>query len=227
MSPDRIDYEKLLVALVGMDHHVRRLEIHGCLESTNAHILRLSAAAAHGRAVISHEQSAGHGRHGRSWHSPPGGIYLSLGWRLSRPTVRPVLLTWATAAIVMNMLHKQGLNNTKVEWPNDIYCSGGKLGGVLVEIKTTEATSSLAVIGIGINTQPLDGGRIGAQPVTDLKSLGLAVPRHQLISSLLSMLSSALHGWQQQSTKAIVKKYQTPDCFWQEQSTENCSAPSG
>ena len=55
------------------------------LDSTNAEIQRLAEEGApNDTVVLADAQSAGRGRRGRSWHSPPGkGIYFTWYWALA------------------------------------------------------------------------------------------------------------------------------------------------
>jgi len=107
-------------------------------------------------AVVAREQQAGRGARGRSWASPPGGLWLTLV--LAAPAAR--LLPWlglgAGAAGALAIREACGVA-AGVKWPNDILAGGGKLGGVLVE-----TAAGRAVVGIGLNannTAPLPEAR--------------------------------------------------------------------
>ncbi len=73
--------------LAELDHdtqrRIPRLEIHDDIDSTNRHLMREGhAGAAAGTLCLAERQSAGRGRHGRTWVSPFGAnLYLSLLWR--------------------------------------------------------------------------------------------------------------------------------------------------
>jgi len=102
--------------------------------------------------VIAECQTAGRGRLGRTWHSPPGlGLYVSVLLRPRRPATE--IPRWALAASVAACLslREAGAAGASVEWPNDIVCGDRKIGGTLVEARGSGAVSSEIVIGTGIN----------------------------------------------------------------------------
>ncbi|MDQ7848918.1 MAG: biotin--[acetyl-CoA-carboxylase] ligase [Armatimonadota bacterium] len=115
------------------------------LGSTNDLLRSLAQqGASEGTAVVAREQTAGRGRMGRSWASPPGGLWLSV---LLRPP-RPADLRLALAAAVGAAEGVRGASGAPVglKWPNDLVLQRRKVGGVLVE-----AIPPWAVVGIGVN----------------------------------------------------------------------------
>jgi BirA family biotin operon repressor/biotin-[acetyl-CoA-carboxylase] ligase len=102
---------------------------------------RIAATGApHGTLVTAAEQTAGRGRQGRSWISPPGGALLaSLVLRRLDP-----LLSLRAGLAVADVAGPAA----RVKWPNDVLLDGRKLAGVLVEGRPQEGW---AVLGIGVN----------------------------------------------------------------------------
>jgi BirA family biotin operon repressor/biotin-[acetyl-CoA-carboxylase] ligase len=95
----------------------------------------------HGTVVVAEEQTAGIGRHGHSWHSPPsGGLYISIILRLDR--VLPVL-TMALGLAVARAIDAK----CDIRWPNDVMLNGRKLAGVMVQT----AEKGVLIAGIGVN----------------------------------------------------------------------------
>ena len=102
--------------------------------------------------MIANQQSAGRGRRGRHWHSPPGlGLYLSV---LLRPCV-PVdhITRWTLAASVAGCeaCREVARCGTIIEWPNDLVVGGCKVGGVLAELRSAGGRARELVIGVGFN----------------------------------------------------------------------------
>jgi BirA family biotin operon repressor/biotin-[acetyl-CoA-carboxylase] ligase len=98
------------------------------------------AGAPHGTLVTADEQTAGRGRHGRSWVTPPGvAIAASL-----------VLREWDDLLSLRAGLAVADVAgpDAQVKWPNDVWLAGRKVAGVLVE---TRNGSEWAVLGIGVN----------------------------------------------------------------------------
>ena len=112
-------------------------------DSTNERAKALAAGAPHGLLVTAGEQTAGHGRQGRSWSAPAGeGLLMSLvlhDW--------PELLPLAAAVAVAQTVG----DTAAIKWPNDVLAGDGsraKVAGILVEGRPQEGW---AVLGIGVN----------------------------------------------------------------------------
>jgi len=105
-----------------------------------------------GLAVMALEQTAGRGRSGRLWISPPGkNLALSL---LLRPKIDPsdaALLGMAASIGIADMLENFGILECNLKWPNDVLVSGLKIAGILPEAAMTSAAVEYVILGIGIN----------------------------------------------------------------------------
>lgn len=127
------------------------------------------------RAVGADAQTAGRGRRGRTWASPPGsGLYLS--W-IARPTFSARLgavLPLMGAVAVAEVCEDLGLRPT-VKWPNDLLVEGRKLAGVLCEARGT-ATHWHAVVGIGLNLRTPAEGWPADVPAVALDAAGARGP---------------------------------------------------
>lgn len=157
----------------------------GTLDSTNAELLRRGAAQPDFALLVADAQSAGRGRRGRTWHSPPqANLYCSLYLQLPRGTRQAAGLSLLVGVAAAEALHALGAEAVQLKWPNDLLAQGRKLGGVLVELG-----GAGAVIGIGINLRmPADAATEVEQPWTDLAALGVDVPREQVAARLVEAL---------------------------------------
>ena len=103
-----------------------------------------------GTVVIAEEQTAGRGRYGRYWHSPPDGIYLSiLFYREIEPQKQGLLSLMAgvvSCKVIMRYIKKTG-KNVNIKWPNDILVEDKKICGTLIE-----KLGNYYSVGIGINS---------------------------------------------------------------------------
>lgn len=135
------------------------VHLYGSTDSTNQRAKELADAGARaGTVVVAREQTAGRGRAGRSWHSPPDdGVYLTVVFRPDR-IENPVLLQLLAGLGVAAALDAdfEGLDPA-VKWPNDLVAEGRKFGGVLSEAAWEEDTPRFLVVGAGINVRPPDG----------------------------------------------------------------------
>ena len=122
--------------------------------STNDDLKKLARQGApHGTVLVADRQSGGHGRMGRSFHSPGGvGIYFSI---LLRPQCAPgelMHLTCATAVAMCEAIGQAAGFRPGIKWTNDLVHGRHKLGGILTELGfTAKGTVDYAIIGIGIN----------------------------------------------------------------------------
>jgi BirA family biotin operon repressor/biotin-[acetyl-CoA-carboxylase] ligase len=142
--------------------------------------------APEGCVVAAHAQSAGRGRHGRSWVSPPGaGLYVSVVLRPPRDAVRALTIA-AGVGVAEGIDAATGLD-VGLKWPNDVYAGDRKLAGVLAE-----AADGLAhvILGIGINVMPAAYPPDVAARATSLEGeLGRAVDRGLLLAECLAALA--------------------------------------
>jgi BirA family transcriptional regulator, biotin operon repressor / biotin---[acetyl-CoA-carboxylase] ligase len=123
------------------------------IDSTNSRALLLAqTGASDGLMVLAKSQTAGRGRFGRTWISPPeSGLYLSF---LLRPKAK--MATWTIFTIATGLAAAkaiQVLTGTKIglKWVNDLVFAGQKLGGILTEVENKSQDQTGLVIGIGIN----------------------------------------------------------------------------
>ncbi len=115
--------------------------------------------AAEGTTVIASAQTAGRGRLGRTWFSPPGaGLYVSVVFR--NPRAVPLLSLAGGVAVADGVRAATGLP-VRVKWPNDVVVESGrgavrwlKLAGVLAEASSGVDGLQHVVLGFGVNLRP-------------------------------------------------------------------------
>lgn len=100
--------------------------------------------------AIASQQTAGRGQWGRTWFSPPGGLYLSIGLKLQIAAKDAPHLTLFTAWGIANGLRSHQLP-VKLKWPNDLILEGRKLGGIKSETRIQQGMITQGIIGVGIN----------------------------------------------------------------------------
>jgi len=133
-----------------------KIHIHASLESTNKTAKEMAIAGAeHGTIIIADYQTAGKGRYGRTFHSPPGcGIYMSLILHPAQLCLNtPTLATHFAAVSVCEAIEAISDKQPKIKWVNDIFLEGRKICGILTEAVTDFESGVMQwiVIGIGIN----------------------------------------------------------------------------
>lgn len=131
----------------------RKLYHYEETDSTNTQAKRLGEEGApHGTLVVAGRQSAGKGRRGKMWMSPPGSsIYMSI---LLRPQLSPdkaPMLTLVMAYAAALAIQDQENIRVKIKWPNDLVLNKKKICGILTEMSAEVDYINYVVIGIGIN----------------------------------------------------------------------------
>lgn len=113
--------------------------------------------APHGALFVADEQTAGRGRRGRSWQSPPGAnIYFTI---LLRPDFAPdqaSMLTLVMAHSVACAIHRLTGLEPSIKWPNDVLLEGKKVCGILTEMSVEREYIHYVVCGVGINVVSQD-----------------------------------------------------------------------
>src|SRR5262249_34644618 len=148
----------------GLWREVRVVEETG---STNADLLaEAQAGAREGLVLVAEAQTAGRGRMGRRWISPPRrSLPFSV---LLRPAVPAGLLGWLpllAGVAVASALERTAGVDARLKWPNDVLADGAKLAGILAE-----RWGSAIVVGTGINVLQ----QRGELPVPTATSLVMA-----------------------------------------------------
>ena len=144
-------------AVPGLDIQVRDV-----VTSTNDALRQLAEAGApEGTVLAAGEQTAGKGRRGYSFYSPPGsGLYLSLLLRPKLEAKDALSLTTCAAASVALAIEDCAGIDAEIKWVNDVFCRGKKVCGILTEAALDLESGGLqyAIVGIGVNLFPPEGG---------------------------------------------------------------------
>ena len=172
-----------------------------CVESTGSTNSDVAAMLASGKvqgdfALVANTQSAGRGRiPGRRWESLPGNIFLSCGFSpRGIPPARLANLTLWLGVSVATMLREKFAVPVLVKWPNDIWCNGRKMAGMLTEAHVGSGGVRGIIFGIGLNVN-LDAE---ALPQTaELRATSLKAERgevldiHRVCAELLFAIENA------------------------------------
>jgi BirA family transcriptional regulator, biotin operon repressor / biotin---[acetyl-CoA-carboxylase] ligase len=177
----------------------RHVVFFNTIGSTNDVAMKLAADAEEGTVVVANEQTAGRGRYGRTWFSPPAtGLYVSI---VLKPPAAGAehdrvisLLTLASGVALADAIDSVAAIRAEIKWPNDLVVRGRKLAGILAErvsnAQQDTRTAMPVILGYGINV-----GANGYPPelsdrATDLQSeTGRLVGRAALCAETLAAVS--------------------------------------
>jgi BirA family biotin operon repressor/biotin-[acetyl-CoA-carboxylase] ligase len=151
---------------------------------------------AEGAVVIAEAQTAGRGRRGRTWFSPPSaGLYVSVVLSPARAPDAPDratrLVTLAAGVALAEGIQRATGLRPDIKWPNDMLVGRRKVGGILAEGAQSRSGEMRVVLGYGINIWPAAFPPEIAARATSLESeLGRPVDRIGLCVETLTSLAS-------------------------------------
>lgn len=149
------------------------------------------AGAVDGSLFLAEEQTAGRGRRGRSFASPPGeNLYFTLVLRLAPEQMPAVPL--AVPLAVVEPVRRLGLD-ALIKWPNDIWVGQRKLSGMLIDAESN-AGGALVYPGIGINVNgdPTSNPELANIATSIRNELGHHVRRELLLAGICNQLEALL-----------------------------------
>jgi BirA family transcriptional regulator, biotin operon repressor / biotin---[acetyl-CoA-carboxylase] ligase len=123
------------------------------IDSTNTYARRLAENGGRdGELVIAESQTAGRGRLGRHWVSPPNiNLYFSFILRPNLPPARAPQISLMAAVALAETLQSFLPVLPIIKWPNDIIVNGRKLAGILTEMSCVSERVDFVILGIGLN----------------------------------------------------------------------------
>lgn len=175
---------------------------------------------------LTEHQTQGQGTRGNKWESPDSGnIYMT--YKISIPNILPLPIISAVAiAEAIEKLHP-GLN-IQLKWPNDIMINNKKIGGILIEIINNNIT---ALIGIGLNLNPIKSNNNINQPITDIKSelnnknlnnknYNININRENIIKEIIKNINLYINkinlkSQQTETINNIINKWNSRDYYYQ------------
>ena len=152
----------------------------------------VAEGAPHGVVVAAREQTAGRGRRGATWESPPGaGLYFSF---IARPTAQQVsLVTLAAGVGVCEAVAKATGLEPLLKWPNDLLVGRRKLAGILAEGHAIGSSEQAIVIGVGVNVlRAAYPPEVAARATSLEEELGRSVDRDTLLNAIVVALDRRL-----------------------------------
>jgi BirA family biotin operon repressor/biotin-[acetyl-CoA-carboxylase] ligase len=185
----------------------RKVYYFDTLSSTMDIAMRLAVdGSPEGTLVIAETQTKGRGRLGREWFSPKyKGLYFSL---ILRPRVLPSrasLLTLLCAVSLCEAIRKACHLEPGIKWPNDIWLSGKKAGGILTEISAETDSVNFVIMGVGLNVNN-DKKSLVAQATSLKEQAGQGVNRIDLLQEILRRIDANYLLLQQEGGEGLLEK---------------------
>jgi BirA family transcriptional regulator, biotin operon repressor / biotin---[acetyl-CoA-carboxylase] ligase len=155
-----------------------------------------------GTVVLAEEQTAGRGRDGRTWRSPPGGVWL--GMLLRPPPALPAagVLSLRVGLVLADVVEAVlGVRPTSLsgpraglKWPNDVLIDDRKVAGILCESRWQGDALQWLAVGIGVNVANEIPAELGDRAVA-LADVRPSVRRIDVLDQLVpALLRLTTHG---------------------------------
>ena len=165
-------------------------------EATSTNDIAISMAEEDAEAfttVLAETQTAGRGRAGHEWVSPPGvAIYLSVILRPNLPTDKLPLATLAVGIAAAEAAATETGLDAGIKWPNDILVNGRKTAGILCEACSSKTLPTAVVAGIGINVNTPEEA-LPPRPIFPATSLAVEANRPFDREAILDTFLEKLH----------------------------------
>lgn len=123
----------------------------GDVDSTNTEAARHAASLTGPTWFCARSQTAGRGRHGRSWQHPEGNFAATLAQPVDAPATTAAWRSFTAALSLADALDRLtgAGDGIALKWPNDVLLNRAKIAGILLE--TDGARHGVLLVGIGVN----------------------------------------------------------------------------
>ncbi len=146
--------------------------------------------------VVAEEQTAGRGRSGSQWFTPPG-TAVAVSVVLRPPLPQPGLLgrLAGLGALAVAEACEQNRLHPEIKWPNDVLLDGRKVAGILVESIWSGERLEASILGIGLNVEAgaVPPDHMLSYPATSLEQ-AMGNNRPNRVAILRQVLTS-VHRW--------------------------------
>ncbi len=143
-----------------------------------------------GLVIFSEFQTAGRGRQGASWNSPPGlNLLLSVLLFDRHRQLKPHLLTLASGLALAEAVQEVTACEPTLKWPNDLLIDTKKAAGILVEACSDSQDTPVLIIGLGLNCNCLEQ-ELPPNAISLRQAVGQIIDRHALARSILAHLET-------------------------------------
>jgi len=169
--------------------------LHILTETPSTNTLGLTLAESgepHGTVILAEHQTAGKGRLGRFWASPPNkNIYCSVILRDPRLQQYMTWVPLVTGLAISEAIQSEQSIKPSLKWPNDLLIGNKKLGGILCESISRGNIPCVLIIGFGVNVNAaLKDFSEDLQPISTslFQESGHPCNRNTLLASILNHL---------------------------------------
>lgn len=183
---ERLDLDKIKILFSQYnDLEIRYYESTG---STNRRARESPAIGPPWELLITDQQTAGYGRQGRTWESPPGNLAFTLLARGHNISLKdfPKISLLVGSAVAQGIVPrvKEGIS---LKWPNDVLIDGKKVAGILLE----DAPGGAIAMGVGLNVNSLVSDfqeEVRGERITLREKTGIIFSREELLRDVVQAM---------------------------------------
>lgn len=156
----------------------------------------------HGSICVADHQTQGKGQYQRTWESEKGeNLTFTIAFKPGSGDRLP-LLTLCCALGVARAIDREGIENCKIKWPNDLLIDGSKIAGVLTESVFLGRSPERVLVGIGLNVnQKTFGDAVGAEATSMALENNAPVSREKILCAILSEIEHLYTRWHHRDTE--------------------------
>lgn len=159
-------------------------------------------------------QTAGQGRRGKVWQSPPlSNIYCSVNRRFHCSIAALSGFSLAVAVMLAEALQDFSAEKVWVKWPNDIWLDESKCAGLLIQVRGEASGPCDVTVGFGVNVHMTDAAGSGIdQKWTTLSRHGLGdLDRNAMLAVLLESLLNGFERYESEGLSGFIGRWQELD----------------
>lgn len=173
-----------------------------CVSSTNDEIRQLVPQCGKYIAISAKRQTGGRGRRGHIWREGEGNLYFTFSMELNVEELsRFVCLVGLSLA--ETLLEKSPQSDVKIKWPNDVFISGKKISGILIE----KIDNGLWAIGIGVNIAVAPEIANVEYKTGSLYESGIMLDRIEFLRYYLAKFASVMERYQTEGFKPLKEQW--------------------
>ncbi|MHB8566285.1 MAG: biotin--[acetyl-CoA-carboxylase] ligase [Nitrososphaerales archaeon] len=159
------------------------------IDSTQNFLAEYLQSSHEGDFALSRIQTGGRGRESRRWISESGGLWFSITLAPRQPDILDRIVRMAASAIVKTLQEDYSLGTCSIKAPNDVYCSGKKIAGILADaIIKGEGFVVYLGLGVNLNNDPARNPELAEIATSYSKETGKQVDIEEFLMKLLSNL---------------------------------------
>ncbi|WP_016954148.1 biotin--[acetyl-CoA-carboxylase] ligase [Catenovulum agarivorans] len=213
-----LNFQQLQAGLPANFHYLLSRETNSTNEEVKQLFKQKKLAAQTIVLSATDKQTQGRGRRGREWISPfAQNLYFSLGIQINLPMAELSGLSLVVGIAVAKALQAHQLN-PQLKWPNDIYLTGKKLGGILIELEGNFEPPYSVVIGVGLNVNMVESAQNIDQAWNSLAlHTGNNWQRTQVLIDLVNEINQQVELFYQQGFAPFAKLWPHFDVYLNQQ----------